>query len=64
VYPRRSTRATDGTRKGPRKLLAFAFMLPFLIWRLIDEEHLLKRDLRGYAEYQQRVRYRLVPGLW
>jgi protein-S-isoprenylcysteine O-methyltransferase Ste14 len=39
-------------------------MLPFLIWRLIDEEHLLKRDLRGYAEYQQRVRYRLVPGLW
>jgi protein-S-isoprenylcysteine O-methyltransferase Ste14 len=45
-------------------LLAFAFMLPFLMWRLIDEEHLLVRDLRGYAEYQQRVRYRLLPFVW
>jgi protein-S-isoprenylcysteine O-methyltransferase Ste14 len=28
-------------------LLAFAFMLPFLVWRLVDEERLLARDLRG-----------------
>lgn len=44
--------------------IALAFMLPFLIWRLIDEERLLARDLRGYAEYQQRVRYRLLPFVW
>jgi protein-S-isoprenylcysteine O-methyltransferase Ste14 len=45
-------------------LLALAFMLPFLIWRLVDEEELLARDLRGYTDCQGRVRYRLVPFLW
>ena len=45
-------------------LLALAFMLPFLIWRLIDEERFLIRDLPGYAEYRTRVRYRLIPFLW
>jgi len=45
-------------------LLALPLMLPFLFWRLIDEERLLARDLPGYTDYQQRVRYRLVPFLW
>jgi len=31
--------------------LAFGFMLPFLIWRLLDEEQLLARELPGYTEY-------------
>ena len=33
-------------------------------WRLIDEERVLRRDLPGYSEYCQRVRFRLVPGVW
>ncbi|HET9314246.1 MAG TPA: isoprenylcysteine carboxylmethyltransferase family protein [Vicinamibacteria bacterium] len=45
-------------------LLAFAFMVPFLIWRLLDEERILARDLPGYADYQRRVRRRLVPFVW
>jgi protein-S-isoprenylcysteine O-methyltransferase Ste14 len=45
-------------------LLAFAVMLPFLIWRLCDEERILAENLPGYREYQQRVRYRLVPMIW
>jgi protein-S-isoprenylcysteine O-methyltransferase Ste14 len=45
-------------------LLALAAMLPFLIWRLCDEERLLARDLPGYPEYQKRVRHRLVPFIW
>jgi protein-S-isoprenylcysteine O-methyltransferase Ste14 len=45
-------------------LLAVVWMLPFLVWRLLDEERLLARDLPGYTEYQRKVRYRLVPGLW
>ena len=45
-------------------LLAFAFMLPFVLWRLLDEEGLLASELRGYTEYQHRVRYRLLPFLW
>src|SRR5262245_40175530 len=39
-------------------------MLPVLIWRLLDEERLLARELPGYTDYQRRVRYRLVPFLW
>ena len=45
-------------------LLAFILVIPFLIWRLIDEEKMLRTGLNGYEEYRQRVRYRLLPGLW
>jgi protein-S-isoprenylcysteine O-methyltransferase Ste14 len=38
--------------------------VPVLVWRLLDEERLLARELPGYAEYMRRVRYRLVPHLW
>jgi protein-S-isoprenylcysteine O-methyltransferase Ste14 len=44
--------------------LALAAMMPFLLWRLLDEERILTRDLPGYAEYRQRVRHRLVPMVW
>ena len=44
--------------------LALAFLMPFLIWRLLDEENFLARDLPGYVEYQKKVRYRLVPYVW
>jgi len=45
-------------------LLVFLAMMPLLIWRLVDEERLLARELPGYREYQQRVRWRLIPGLF
>ena len=45
-------------------LLPFVAVIPFLVWRLIDEEHMLTRELPGYSQYKQRVRYRLVPGVW
>ncbi|HEY9227630.1 MAG TPA: isoprenylcysteine carboxylmethyltransferase family protein [Gemmatimonadaceae bacterium] len=38
--------------------------LPVLLWRLLDEEKILARDLPGYTDYMQRVRYRLVPHVW
>lgn len=44
--------------------LGLALMVPFLVWRLLDEETLLARELPGYVAYQARVRYRLIPGLW
>ena len=37
---------------------------PALIWRLIDEERFLVRNLPGYEEYRERVRYRLLPFVW
>jgi protein-S-isoprenylcysteine O-methyltransferase Ste14 len=41
-----------------------AAMMPFLIWRLLDEERFLAANLPGYTEYQKRVRHRLVPLVW
>ncbi len=35
-----------------------------LVARIFIEESFLKRELSGYEEYTQRVRYRLVPGIW
>lgn len=38
---------------------------PFLIARRIaDEEKLLEAELRGYAEYKQKVRWRMIPFIW
>ena len=45
-------------------LVPLAAMMPFLIWRLHDEERFLTASLPGYAEYRRRVRYRLVPFVW
>jgi protein-S-isoprenylcysteine O-methyltransferase Ste14 len=45
-------------------VLAFVTIMPALIWRLIDEERFLARNLPGYTEYQEKVRYRLIPRVW
>jgi protein-S-isoprenylcysteine O-methyltransferase Ste14 len=45
-------------------LVAVALLTPVLVWRILDEEKFLSKDLPGYREYEQKVRYRLVPYLW
>ncbi len=45
-------------------LIAFAFYPAIIIVRLKDEEELLTRELPGYAEYKQKVKYRIVPFIW
>jgi len=45
-------------------LVPLVAMLPFLIWRLFDEEKFLAENLPGYSEYRKKVRHRLVPGIW
>ena len=45
-------------------LIPFVTIIPFLMWRLMDEESMLKKELPGYSQYQQRVRRRLLPGIW
>ena len=39
-------------------------VLSVLLWRLLDEERILRRDLPGYIDYTGRVKYRLVPRVW
>ncbi len=48
-------------------LYAFALMLgylPLIAARIRGEEALLERELKGYPDYKQKVRYRLIPGIW
>jgi len=45
-------------------LAPFAATMPFLIWRLVDEERFLARRLPGSTDYQERVPYRLIPRVW
>jgi protein-S-isoprenylcysteine O-methyltransferase Ste14 len=45
-------------------LAVLALLLPMLMWRILDEEKMLKEELTGYVEYAHKVRYRLVPYLW
>src|SRR6478752_7543273 len=35
-----------------------------LALRIRDEENMLTEELDGYLEYTEKVRYRLVPGVW
>lgn len=39
-------------------------MIPVFIWRLLDEEKFLGKNLVGYLEYRKRVRWRLLPGVF
>jgi protein-S-isoprenylcysteine O-methyltransferase Ste14 len=41
-----------------------ALMVLAIVWRLLDEERMLGRELPGYEEYRTRVRHRLIPGVW
>jgi protein-S-isoprenylcysteine O-methyltransferase Ste14 len=45
-------------------LLAFAAMIPVLVWRLVEEEKVLAKNLPGYPDYQKKVRWRLIPGMF
>ncbi len=45
-------------------LLPALMIIPILVARIKNEEVVLLKGLKGYAEYRQKVRYRLVPGVW
>lgn len=45
-------------------MIPAAFILPVLVARIINEEKMLVNELKGYVEYRQKVRYRLIPGIW
>ena len=46
---------------------SFAIMLlyiPIIALRIRNEEQVLERELKGYTEYRQRVKYKLIPFIW
>jgi len=45
-------------------LAAVALLLPLLAFRVVMEERTLAAELAGYRDYAERVRWRLLPGIW
>ncbi len=46
---------------------SFAIMLlyiPIIALRIHNEEQVLERELKGYVEYKQHVRYKIIPFIW
>lgn len=38
--------------------------IPVIAKRINNEEQVLEQGLEGYKEYKQKVKYRLLPGIW
>ena len=45
-------------------LPVFALFISIIVFRLLNEEKVLRQELPGYAEYCLHTRFRLVPYLW
>lgn len=50
-----------GSRWGLLTIIPIALVI---VWRLLDEEKFLARNLPGYSEYRSKVKARLVPFIW
>ena len=44
--------------------LCFLCYPVLIIKRLKNEEMLLEEELKGYKEYKEKVKFRLIPGIW
>ena len=48
-------------------LISFLIMLlyiPLIVKRIRNEEEVLEKELDGYKEYKQKIKYRLIPYIW
>ena len=48
-------------------LISFFIFLIYpvlIIFRIINEEKLLEKELDGYIENKKKVKYRLIPFIW
>jgi protein-S-isoprenylcysteine O-methyltransferase Ste14 len=45
-------------------IVPILLIAPFMVRRTLIEERMLASALLGYANYMQRVRSRIVPGVW
>ena len=49
---------------SPLSFLVMICYLPLIAKRIRNEEKLLRKELPGYEEYAERVKYRLIPFIW
>ena len=49
---------------SPVSVLILLLYIPIIVKRIRNEEAVLAEGLQGYREYMQKVRRRLIPGVW
>jgi len=49
---------------SPISLIIMLAYIPIIAARIRNEEQVLERGLKGYAEYRQSVRWKVIPYLW
>jgi len=49
---------------SPWSFAIMLFYIPIIALRIRNEEQVLERELKGYAEYKQRIRYKVIPYIW
>lgn len=45
-------------------IIPAVFIIPILMTRIRNEEQILEKELKGYSEYMQKIKFRLIPGIW
>ncbi len=48
----------------PWAFLPVAVIIGIIVIRTALEDSVLRKELTGYREYAQKVRWRLLPGIW
>ena len=49
---------------SPLSFLIMLFYLPIIHIRIKNEEKVLTEGLKGYQEYKQRIKYKVIPFVW
>ena len=47
----------------PSFIIMLAY-IPIIVKRIKNEEQVLEEELKGYKDYKEKVRYRLIPYIW
>ena len=49
---------------SPISFVIMLLYIPIIVKRIRNEETVLEEDLKGYREYKEKVRFRLIPFIW
>ena len=49
---------------SPISFLIMLLYIPLIVKRIRNEEAVLEKELNGYTEYKNKVKYRLIPFVW
>ena len=49
---------------SPISFLIMLLYIPLIVKRIRNEEKVLEQELKGYTEYEKKIKYRLIPFVW